>query len=122
MHDAVHFQRTDGTPLPRAECPLVRVRTHGRSMRATDETFTRKDGSTFPVAYSSAPVRIGSTVRGVVVVFRDITDEQAEKTRANRELAALSWLGRIRDALDEHRFVLYSQPIIALDHGRDSEE
>lgn len=122
MHEAVHFQRSDGTPVPGSECPLLRVRSEGRSVRVTDETFTRKDGSTFPVAYSSAPVRIGSTLRGVVVVFRDITDEQEEKARANRELAALNWLGRIRDALDEHRFVLYSQPIIALDGGRDSEE
>jgi EAL domain-containing protein (putative c-di-GMP-specific phosphodiesterase class I) len=35
-----------------------------------------------------------------------------EEQRRKRELNALSWVGRIRDALDEHRLVLYAQPII----------
>src|SRR6202040_3940225 len=34
--------------------------------------------------------------------------------RGQREPNALSWVGRIRDALDENRLVLYSQPIIPL--------
>jgi PAS domain S-box-containing protein len=37
------------------------------------EVFTRKDGSTFPVAYSAVPLRIGAAVEGVVVVFRDVS-------------------------------------------------
>ena len=37
---------------------------------------------------------------------------ETELGRAQRDLATLSWLGRIRDALDEDRMVLYSQPII----------
>jgi EAL domain-containing protein (putative c-di-GMP-specific phosphodiesterase class I) len=63
------------------------------------------------------------TVRGMVVGFRDITDEKAEQQRMQRELNALTWLGRIRDALDEDRFVLYSQPIVPLkDGGERSQE
>jgi EAL domain-containing protein (putative c-di-GMP-specific phosphodiesterase class I) len=63
-----------------------------------------------------------ANIEGVVVVFRDITDEKKEQTAVRRELASLSWVGRIRDALDEDRFVLYSQPIVPLGHGHQAEE
>jgi predicted signal transduction protein with EAL and GGDEF domain len=58
----------------------------------------------------------------VVVVFRDITDEKKEQAAAQRELDALTWLGRIRDAIDDNRLVLYSQPIVPLADSRPGEE
>jgi PAS domain S-box-containing protein len=122
MHAAVHFQRADGKKVPTEECPLLQVRTQGRTLRILDDAFTRKDGSIFPVAYSSAPLRSGPTIQGVVVVFRDISDEKKEQAAAQRELDALVWLGRVRDAIDEDRLVLYSQPIVPLADGRPSEE
>jgi PAS domain S-box-containing protein len=122
MHETVHFQRADGTPVPAEDCALLQVRTEGRTVRVDDEAFTRKDGSIFPVAYSSAPLRTTTTVSGVVVVFRDITEQKEEQVALQRELAALSWVGRIRDAIDEDRLVLYSQPIVPLTGGRPSEE
>ena len=86
-------------------------------------SFIHKDGSIIPVAYSASPLRNESgDIDGVVVVFRDTTAETAERLRAQRELNALSWLGRIRDALDEDRMVLYSQPIVPLTGGPASEE
>ena len=48
-----------------------------RLEQSAGETFTRKDGSTFPVAYSAVPLRVGSTVEGVAVVFRDISEPGA---------------------------------------------
>jgi PAS domain S-box-containing protein len=122
MHATVHFQRADGRNLRPEECPLLQVFDHGRSIRILDEAFTRKDGSIFPVALSSAPLRSGPNVQGVVVVFRDITEEKKEHAAAQRELDALMWIGRIRDAIDENRLVLYSQPIVPLADGRPSEE
>jgi PAS domain S-box-containing protein len=122
MHAKVHFQRADGRKIPTEECSVVQVRTRGQSVRVLDDAFTRKDGSIFPVAYSSAPLRSGSTVQGVVVVFRDITEEKKKQAAAQRELDALTWVGRVRDAIDENRLVLYSQPIVPLAGGRPSEE
>jgi PAS domain S-box-containing protein len=122
MHEAVHFQRADGTPLPAVDCPLLQVRSQGRTIRIIDDAFTRKDGSIFPVGYSSAPLNSGSEVRGVVVAFRDSTAETEERAAIQKELAALTWVGRIRDALDEDRLVLHSQPIVPLTGGRPSEE
>ena len=110
------------TGASRANARFLKVRTLGQTIRVTTDAFTRKDGSIFPVSYSSAPLRSGPAVEGVVVVFRDITEEREEQGAVQRDLAALSWLGRIRDALDEDRLVLYSQPIVAADGGQPGEE
>jgi PAS domain S-box-containing protein len=122
MHEAVHFQRSDGTPIPAEDCPLLHVRDQGRTIRMLDDAFTRKDGSIFPIAYSSAPLQSGCTPQGVVVVFRDTTEEKKEQASVQRQLATLTWVGRIREAIDENRLILHSQPIKALKGGRPSQE
>ncbi|HEX3284750.1 MAG TPA: EAL domain-containing protein [Mycobacterium sp.] len=122
MHETVHFQRADGTPVPTHECALLRVRTSDIAIRIVDDAFTRKDGTILPVAYSSAPLRSGSTSNGLVVAFRDLTEEKVAQVGIQRELAALSWIGRIRDAIDDDRLVLYAQPIVPLNGGRPGEE
>ena len=122
MHETIHFQRADGTLVPAEECALLRLRTTDRSVRVIDEAFTRKDGTIVPVAYSAASLASGSANNGIVVAFRDITDEKNQQADVQRELAALSWIGRIRDAIDEDRLAVYSQPVIPLRDGRPGEE
>ncbi|WP_175543682.1 PAS domain-containing sensor histidine kinase [Micromonospora pattaloongensis] len=97
VHSVVHFQRADGTPFPPDDCPLAKTRRQGRPVKVADDTFTRKDGSIFPVSYSAAPLRIGSRDRGAVVVFHDNTES---RERQQRELEArhaqkLESLGRL---------------------------
>ena len=45
---------------------------------------------------------------------RDITERKLEDRRREQELRAMSWVGRIREALDSDRLVLHAQPIIDL--------
>ena len=123
LHDLVHTHRDDGTPiLSEAECEIRKVRAEGICVRGDNQMYTCKDGSLLPVAYSAAPLFTGTSGVGTVIVFRDITDEKAERIRVKRELDAITWIGRIREALDEDRMVLYSQPIVPLTGGRPSEE
>jgi len=122
LHDAIHYQHADGSAFPAEECPLMSIPEHGRTVRIADDAFTRKDGTIFPIAYSGAPLLSATGVRGIVLVFRDITIEQTERDRAQRELNTLTWVGRIRDALDEDRLVLYSQPIVPLSPGSEGSE
>ena len=117
-HALIHHQHADGTKFHEWECDLLKVRTEGRAIGVADDVFTRKDGSLLPVSYSAAPLLSGETVRGVVVVFRDTSAEAGERTRIQSELDALAWVGRVRDALDEDRLVLYSQPIVAVADGK----
>lgn len=73
MHNVVHFQRSDGTRIGADECTLRTEGPSGQLEQSAGEVFTRKDGTTFQVAYSAVPLRTGSTVQGVAVVFRDIS-------------------------------------------------
>ena len=50
----------------------------------TDE-FRRRDGTSFPVEYTSTPIREGGALTGSVVIFRDVTDRvQSEAFRAKQ--------------------------------------
>lgn len=122
MHDAIHFQRADGSPHPEHECELLKVRTECRRVQMAHECFTRKDGTICSVAYSAAPLMSGTSVSGVVVVFRDTSIEQAEENHVKQELDTLAWVGRIRDALDQERLTLFSQPIVPLNGGQPNQE
>ncbi len=113
MHEATHYQRADGSPFPVEDCPLTSVRAGGPAVRVDDDVFTCKNGELLPVSYTAAPIVAGDG-RGLVVVFNDITLRKAEDERRRRELEWLLWVGRIKEALDEHRFVLHVQPIIEL--------
>ena len=50
----------------------------------TDE-FRRKDGTPFPVEYTSTPIREGTTLTGSVVVFRDVSDRRQSEVLRNRQ-------------------------------------
>lgn len=116
-HELVGLRHPGGAPLTVAGCPLNDVREHGTTIQAMEAEFTRSDGTVFPVSYSAAPLQSRGGAHGIVVVFRDTSEETAERRRAKRQLEELSWVGRIRDALDEDRFVLFAQPIVAVDSG-----
>jgi PAS domain S-box-containing protein len=122
LHDTIRFQQADGTPASRDDCRLEHVRGEGQPVHSVDDTFTRLDGTLLPVTYSAAPLVNAEHGCGVVVVFRDATERRAEQERAQRDLDTVHWLGRTREAIDENRLVLYSQPIVALGDDLPSEE
>jgi PAS domain S-box-containing protein len=101
---------------------LLAVRAEGRHVVLEDHVYRCKNGSLLPVAISASPLFIGENLEGAAVVFRDISGEKTERLRVSRELAALTWVGRIREALDEDRLVLFSQPIVPLAGGHPCEE
>jgi PAS domain S-box-containing protein len=83
-HATTHYRRPDGAAYPAEDCPLLKPRTTGESVRVDDDWFFRRDGSMIPVAYSSAPFPMkGGT--GAVVAVRDMT----ELRRAQDELRLL---------------------------------
>ena len=85
MHEAIHYQRADGTLVPAEECPLLEVIQSGRTACSDEDVFTRKDGTIFPVSYTSSPMRMDDRVAGAVLMFRDLT----EPTQTNERLRLL---------------------------------
>ena len=57
-HATIHHSHPDGTPFPESECPLLRPRATGVSVRVEEDWFIRRDGTFVPVAYSSARVSL----------------------------------------------------------------
>jgi len=117
-HETIHHQHEDGSPYPAADCPLLDVLKTGRILRIEDDTFTRRDGRLLPVSYSAAPIVADGDVVGVVVVFGDVSVRRAAEQHRKSERETINWVGRLRDALDEDRLVLYVQPIMDL-HTRE---
>jgi PAS domain S-box-containing protein len=72
-HATTHYRRPDGSPYPVQECPLLKPRTTGESVRVDEDWFFRRDGSMIPVAYSSAPFPMEGGA-GAVVAMRDMTE------------------------------------------------
>jgi PAS domain S-box-containing protein len=105
MDDVIHQRRAGSSP-----CPAERV-------RVEDDFFVCKDGSKLPVAYTAAPFEADTGIRGAVVVFRDVSEQRAQQAKLDRDLEALNWIARIRDALENDRFVLHAQPIIDVASG-----
>jgi light-regulated signal transduction histidine kinase (bacteriophytochrome) len=60
----------------------------GTSLINHQDVFVRKDGTCFDVAYSAMPIRAGEEIAGLVVVFRDVTEEKkAEQALRDRDRA-----------------------------------
>ena len=100
-HDLLHGRRPDGTPYPADQCPMADARLRGEVVTVADEVLTCKDGALLPVSYSATPLRVGSTVTGVITVFHDTTDTRRQRQREVevRHDQKLESLGRLSAGL-----------------------
>lgn len=76
QHAVTHHTKQDGSPYPAQECPIHASIKDGQIHHVTGEVFWRKDGSSFPVEYTSTPTVENGRASGSVVVFRDITERK----------------------------------------------
>ena len=76
MHQLVHHSFADGRPYPRKDCHIFEVFLSGRGCQIDHEVFWRKDGTAFPVDYTSFPVYEQDIMTGAVVTFLDITERR----------------------------------------------
>jgi len=142
LHNVMHHSRVDGAPYPTEDCPICQTLVEGSRVRRGEETFWRKDGTSFPAEFVSAPIREGDRTIGVVLTFRDISEHrmleaqlrQAQKLESIGQLAAgiaheintpTQYIGDntrfIQDAFTDVRSVLesYRDVMEAIERGED---
>ena len=74
-HSLFHHTRADGSHYPASECSGHMALKLGRAFSVDNEVFWRRDGSSFDVHYTSAPMRVAGEVQGEVLTFRDTSEE-----------------------------------------------
>ncbi len=87
-HGTIHHTRPDGTPYPETECPVSASLEDGTIHHRDGELYWRKDGTSFPVEFTSTPIVENGEVTGAAVVFKDIT-ERREVERAKDEFTSI---------------------------------
>jgi diguanylate cyclase (GGDEF)-like protein/PAS domain S-box-containing protein len=86
-HSLIHHSHKDGSNYPVEDCPMYASYTKATESPVTEEVLWRKDGSSFPVEYSSMPVTKDGKIMGAVVTFTDIT----ERKRAEEKIRQMAY-------------------------------
>jgi len=126
IHPLIHHTRPDGTPYPIEECPMDHSLTRGVSGSRGDEILWRKDGTSFPVEYTSVPIRKNDSLAGTVVVFRDISErKEAEQALRESRATARGLLDATQESLlllDKEGIIIAVNQTAARRHQRTPEE
>lgn len=76
IHQFHHHSYEDGRHYPKNECPIYQSLQDGVPRFNENEVFWCKDGTKFPVDYSSTPIVENGVIQGAVVVFKDISERK----------------------------------------------
>ena len=105
MHDLTHHSHADGAEYPVEDCPIFNAFRQGLPCRIDSEVFWRRDGSCFPVEYSSHPIIDAGQVVGAVVTFVDITERKRAADALQRAKSELE--ARVRERTHELETALH---------------
>jgi len=105
-HATMHHHHADGSSYPAEDCNIYATLHDGQPRHILDEVFWRQDGTSFPVAYTVAPMHSASgEVTGTVVVFDDISEsKRAEETLRDSE-------ERYRDLFENANDIIYTHDL-----------
>ncbi|WP_440055893.1 sigma-54 interaction domain-containing protein [Pseudoalteromonas sp. T1lg65] len=106
IHQYHHHSHADGSEYPADECKIYRTLFDGRARQVSNEVFWRKDGSMFPVEYTSTPIYKNDVIIGAIAIFRDISQQHRTES-ALRD--ALNRVQSLTEQLkDENAYLLES--------------
>lgn len=76
IHEVTHHCYVDGTFYCSDACPVCNSIRNIDAITISNEVFWRKDGTSFPVEYTVAPIWEGKNHLGSIVIFSDITERK----------------------------------------------
>lgn len=97
-HDLLH-RGAGGTPLPRAQCQLMKVFRRGRGSHGGSKWFMRGDGTLLPVVWLVTPYELADGSTGVAVLFHERAAEQSEALGAVESGDHVAALAALADSL-----------------------
>ncbi|MBF8668242.1 sigma 54-interacting transcriptional regulator [Pseudomonas putida] len=112
IHLIHHHSHADGSHYPVEDCPIYRAVHDGVVHEGRQEVFWRRDGSCFPVEFTSTPIIADSRLVGAVVVFRDITERRTTELQLK---TALEELQHLKQRLEDQN--AYLQEEIQIEHN-----
>ncbi|MBB1439702.1 sigma 54-interacting transcriptional regulator [Shewanella sp. SG41-4] len=92
IHDCHHHSHADGSHYPQHDCPIYRTLHDAIPRQVNEDVFWRKDGSSFPVYYSSTPVYDQQQLVGVIAIFRDVSMQKHTEQSLRQALAQVQAL------------------------------
>lgn len=107
--------------VPADMLPIVRALKERQTQKTTLSNalyYVRKNGSRFPVAITASPIIVNDDVVGVIVVFRDITNDK-EVDKAKTEFVSLA-SHQLRTPLTSINW--YTEMILAGDAGKTTDK
>ncbi len=93
LHDVIHSQLPDGTPVAEADCPVHQSMRAKKLFRSEADYFQHKNGTLFPIAIVASPMLEGEKTVGSVAAFQDISERkftERELLRAKESAEAAS--------------------------------
>nr|WP_178101044.1 sigma 54-interacting transcriptional regulator [Pseudomonas sp. OIL-1] len=111
IHRIHHHSHADGSHYPVEDCPIYKAVHDGLVHEGQQEVFWRRDGSMFPVEFTSTPVISEGSIIGSVVVFRDITERRLTLQRLE---SAMNELRELKQRLEQQN--AYLQEEILIEH------
>jgi two-component system sensor histidine kinase TtrS len=123
QHDLLHHTRINGEHHPVEECPVYQTFRDQQSRFIEDDLFWRSDGSSFPVEYSTTPLRDENNhIIGSVVIFRDISERKKAKEQAHKLRNELAHMARINTMGEMASGIAHelNQPLTAISTSADA--
>lgn len=114
LHDIHHHSHPDGTPYPRAECPIYAAMKDGEIHRVDNEVFWTADGRAIPVEYTSTPIWHENQLKGAVVVFRDISQRREFELQRQE---AFDEIVQLKEQLELERDYLRDEISVTIHYG-----
>ncbi len=95
QHPMIHHSHPDGSSYPVEECPIYQALSDGRVFQCDTDVFWRKDGTSFPMSFTSTPIMRNGKTDGAVVVFQEISERKRREAADASNLAKSEFLANM---------------------------
>jgi formate hydrogenlyase transcriptional activator len=106
MHSLLHHTKPDGTHYHKENCPIYAAFKDGAAHHIENDVFWRKDGTSFPISFTSTPIRKDDKITGAVVVFKDITERKQAEEKIQKAYAEIK---RMKERLEAENLYLQQE-------------